>query len=52
MQLEDFYMKTYPLSQVNLNHTAIVDSLDCSSNLRRRLLDLGLCKNTRDNPNF
>lgn len=45
-------MKTYTLNQLNLNHTAIVHSLNCSGNIRRRLLDLGLCENTKITPIF
>lgn len=45
-------MKLYPLNQIKLNHTVIVESLDCNGNIRRRLLDLGLCKNTKITPIF
>ena len=34
------------LYELPLNKTGIVDTLNCSGNIRRRLLDLGLVKDT------
>ena len=40
-------MKIYPLSKVNLNNSVIIHSINCSDTIKRRLLDLGLCENTK-----
>ena len=45
-------MKIYPLSSVKLNNTVIIHSINCSENIKRRLLDLGLCENTKITPIF
>ena len=45
-------MKIYPLSTVKLNNTVIIHSINCSENIKRRLLDLGLCENTKITPIF
>ncbi len=39
-------MKTFTLDKVTLNSDVTVHSLNCSGQIRRRLLDLGLCKGT------
>ena len=43
-------MKIYPLSKVNLNNSVIIHSINCSDTIKRRLLDLGLCENTKITP--
>ena len=45
-------MKIYPLNKVKLNKTVIIHSLNCKENIKRRLLDLGLCENTKITPIF
>ena len=45
-------MKIYPLNKVKLNKTVIIHSLYCKENIKRRLLDLGLCENTKITPIF
>lgn len=45
-------MKTFNLDKVNLTNKVIVHSLDCSGQIRRRLLDLGICKGTAITPIF
>lgn len=45
-------MKIYPLNKVNLNTSVIIHSINCKENIRRRLLDLGLCENTKITPLF
>lgn len=45
-------MKIYPLSAVKLNNTVIIHSINCKENIKRRLLDLGLCENTKITPIF
>lgn len=45
-------MKIYPLNKVKLNHSVAIHSLDCKENIKRRLLDLGLCENTKITPLF
>ena len=45
-------MKIYPLSTVKLNNTVIIHSITCKENIKRRLLDLGLCENTKITPIF
>ncbi len=39
-------MKTFRLDKINLTNKVIVHSLECSGQIRRRLLDLGICKGT------
>lgn len=39
-------MKTFRLDKINLTNKATVQHLDCSGQIRRRLLDLGICKGT------
>lgn len=39
-------MKTFELDKINLTNKVIVHSLECSGQIRRRLLDLGICKGT------
>ena len=43
-------MKIYPLSKVNLKSSVIIHSINCSDTIKRRLLDLGLCENTKITP--
>lgn len=43
-------MKIYPLSKVNLKSSVIINSINCSDTIKRRLLDLGLCENTKITP--
>ena len=45
-------MKTFNLDKVNLTNKVIVHSIDCSGQIRRRLLDLGICKGTAITPIF
>lgn len=45
-------MKIYPLNKINLNNSVIIHSIDCKENIKRRLLDLGLCKNAKITPLF
>lgn len=45
-------MKLYSLSSIKLNNCVKINSLNCSENIKRRLLDLGLCKNTKITPIF
>ncbi len=45
-------MKTFNLDKVNLKNKVIVHSLDCSGQIRRRLLDLGICRGTAITPIF
>lgn len=45
-------MKIYPLNIIKLNNTVLIHSLNCKENIKRRLLDLGLCKNTKITPIF
>ena len=40
------------LYQLPLNTVGIIDSLNCSGNIRRRMLDLGLIKGTKIIPIF
>ncbi len=39
-------MRTFNLDKINLTNKVTVHSLDCSGQIRRRLLDLGICKGT------
>ena len=45
-------MKIYPLNKVKLNNSVTIHSLNCRENIKRRLLDLGLCENTKITPIF
>lgn len=45
-------MKIFTLDKINLNNDVTVHSLDCTGQIRRRLLDLGLCKGTTITPIF
>ncbi len=45
-------MKIYPLNMIKLNNTVIIHSLNCKENIKRRLLDLGLCENAKITPIF
>ena len=45
-------MKLYPLNSVKLNNTVLIHSINCKENIKRRLLDLGLCENTKITPLF
>lgn len=38
------------LSQLELNKEGIIESIDCDTNIKRRLLDLGLVKGTKIMP--
>ena len=40
------------LNDLDLNSVGIVKSLNCTGSIRRRLLDLGLVKNTKITPLF
>jgi len=40
------------LSELPLNTVGIIDKLNCSGNIRRRMLDLGLIKGTKIIPVF
>ena len=40
------------LSELPLNAIGIIDELNCNGNIRRRLLDLGLVKDTKITPVF
>lgn len=40
------------LYQLPLNSIGIIDKLNCTGNIRRRLLDLGLVKGTKITPVF
>ncbi len=39
-------MRTFRLDKINLTNKVTVQHLDCSGQIRRRLLDLGICKGT------
>ncbi len=39
-------METYTLDKLEMNKVAKIESLNCSGDIRRRLLDLGIVKNT------
>lgn len=39
-------MRTFRLDKINLTNKVIIHSLECSGQIRRRLLDLGICKGT------
>ena len=43
-------MQTIPLSNLKLNSTGVIKELNCKSNIKRRLLDLGLIPNTEITP--
>lgn len=45
-------MRTFRLDKINLTNKVTVHSLDCSGQIRRRLLDLGICKGTVITPIF
>ena len=45
-------MELYSLNNIKLNNCVKINSLNCSENIKRRLLDLGLCKNTKIIPLF
>lgn len=45
-------MKTFELDKISLNEKVKVHSLECSGQLRRRLLDLGICNGTSITPLF
>ena len=45
-------MKILELDKIDLSKKVIVHSLECSGQLRRRLLDLGICKGTSITPLF
>ena len=40
------------LNELPLNTVGIIDNLNCSGNIRRRMLDLGLIKGTKIIPVF
>ena len=40
------------LNELPLNAVGIIDELNCTGNIRRRLLDLGLVKETKITPVF
>lgn len=43
-------MQMMTLNKLNLNTVAQIDNLNCTGSIRRRLLDLGLVKNTKIKP--
>lgn len=43
-------MKTLPLTKLELHSTGIIKEINCKSNIKRRLLDLGLIPNTPITP--
>ena len=43
-------MQTIPLSNLKLNSTGVIKEINCKSNIKRRLLDLGLIHNTEITP--
>ena len=43
-------MQTIPLSNLKLNSTGVIKEINCKSNIKRRLLDLGLIPNTEITP--
>ena len=45
-------MKIVNLDKIKLKDKVIVESLECSGDFRRRLLDLGICKGTTITPIF
>lgn len=45
-------MKLYPLNKIKLNNSVSIKSINCKENIKRRLLDLGLCENTKVTPIF
>ena len=49
MEVQKEEMKN-TLSNLNLGTTAKIQNLDCTGSIRRRLLDLGLVKNTKITP--
>lgn len=45
-------MKVFTLDTIDLLEEATVHSLNCSGQIRRRLLDLGICDGTKITPIF
>lgn len=43
-------METLPLTKLKLRSTGIIKEINCKSNIKRRLLDLGLIPNTPITP--
>ena len=43
-------MQTIPLSNLKLNSIGVIKEINCKSNIKRRLLDLGLIPNTEITP--
>ena len=43
-------MQIIPLSNLKLNSTGVIKEINCKSNIKRRLLDLGLIPNTEITP--
>ena len=43
-------METLPLTKLELHSTGIIKEINCKSNIKRRLLDLGLIPNTEITP--
>ena len=43
-------METIPFSKLEINSTGIIKEINCSSNIKRRLLDLGLIPSTPITP--
>lgn len=43
-------MQMMTLNKLNLGTVAQIDNLNCTGSIRRRLLDLGLVKNTKIKP--
>ena len=43
-------METIPLTNLELHSTGIIKEINCKSNIKRRLLDLGLIPNTSITP--
>lgn len=43
---------SFPLTNLNINSTATICDINCSDNIKRRLLDLGIIPNTSITPVF
>ena len=44
------FMETIPLTKLKINTTGIIKEINCTSSIKRRLLDLGLVPNTSITP--
>lgn len=43
-------MEIIPLTKLNINNCGFIKEINCNSNIKRRLLDLGLIPNTKITP--